>query len=451
MGLVGSQRRYVAKANGRRYDDLDKREVWELLRTIGGAILNDTYRIGKERVVKIPKDSSDPSRGIRPISLINIEDRVVQRTATEVLSRILDPLFGRNILGYRPGHGRLHALALAEQQVIKNRRNVFVVEDIRDAFTHVPLKRLLEVLAIYIPSDQVLQLLSKLLDTGKKHGIRQGGPLSPLFLNLYLHHFLDQPWRKEWPEVPMIRVADDLLIMCQSKKEAMQAWSELEALLRPANMPLKRGKDESIHNLKTGDLVNWLGFNIHKDQQGLKVQIAEKAWKRLAEHFALAHEKPDAAIRAMDTINGWIDQMGPCYRFVSRPRVYKKLVTIAAKQAFDEIPSRDAVVSRWRRAYQKWCDIRNEVKERPEVLDSIWAPPAGHSPIETSFSSRSGKTGQLGYDGDGILTPQSVAPWEEIDITAGNRPQQTIKKTSRGLVRSFDPPFGFAVVPNENT
>lgn len=69
--------------NGRRYDDLDDSEVWGLLKVMGQAIRKDTYRIGAEKVVQIPKDRSDPTRGMRPISLINIEDRVVQRAIVE--------------------------------------------------------------------------------------------------------------------------------------------------------------------------------------------------------------------------------------------------------------------------------------------------------------------------------------------------------------------------------
>ena len=360
--------------NGQRYADFDDCEVWSLLKSIGEAIRNDTYRVGDEKEVKIPKDRSDPSRGTRPISLIDIEDRVVQRAAVEILQLLLDPLFGRNVLGYRPQHGRLHALALAEQTVFQEDRYVLVVEDIKDAFTRVPLNRLLDILAIYIPSKEVLQLIDRLLDSGKRHGIRQGGPLSPLLLNLYLHHVLDVPWQKDWPTVLLIRVADDMLLVCKSQKEASQARAALEALLGPANMRLKGTPEGTISDLRKGASVRWLGFVIGKDEQELKVEIADKAWARLEEYLALAHETPDSSLRAADTIGGWIDQQGPCHPFVNRPRVYEKLAALAEKQAFDEIPTRNAIRLRWRRAYERWCELRTAVLERPEVLDSGWAP-----------------------------------------------------------------------------
>jgi hypothetical protein len=396
--------------NGHHYDDFDGPEVWELLRTVARAIRSDNYRVGAEWTVKVPKSSIDPSRGTRPISLTNIEDRVVQRAVVEVLQPLLDPLFGRNVLGYRPGHGRLHALALAEQISDVGDRYVFVVEDIKDAFTNVPVNRLLDVLAIHVPSEQVLRLMERLLDTGAKCGVRQGGPLSPLLLNIFLHHFLDEPWQKDYADVPMIRVADDLLLICRTKKEAGEARAALESLLSPANMPLKGTAKGSVSDLRKGSFVKWLGFKISKGDQALKVRIAAKAWERLEEYLMLAHEKPDASIRAVATINGWVDAVGPCYPFVPRSRVYEKMTKLAAKQAFDEIPSRAALTSRWRRAYERWCKIRDAVKERPCALDSCWAnSPTGDLSLQNPSSASEPRP---------ELAPEPIPEWGLTESTA---------------------------------
>ena len=66
-------------------------------------------------------------------------------------------------------------------------------------------------------------------------------------------------------------------------------------------------------------------------------------------------------------------------------------VTLAGNLGFDEIPSRDAVTSRWRRAHQRWCEIRDAVRERPEVLDSAWAQHAapGSSSSSTPTTEKS--------------------------------------------------------------
>ncbi len=401
--------------NGHRYEDFDQPEIWELLRTIGKAIRNGTYRVGQEWVVKVPKDRTDPSRGTRPISLINIEDRVVQRAIFEVLQLLFDPLFGRNILGFRRGHGRLHALALAEQTAIAEGRYVFVVEDIKDAFTRIPLNRLMDVLAVYVPSANMLQLLRWILDAGKKHGIRQGGPLSPLLLNLFLHDILDRPWQEKMASVPMIRVADDILLICGSLEEANQARTVLESLLGPANMSLKGAAGATIHDLRQGASAKWLGFEIRKRDQTLAVEIAAKAWQRLKEYLVLAHETPDSSLRAGATVNGWIEQMGPCYPFIRCREVYRKLVEVAKEQAFDEIPTCDAVVSRWRRAHQRWCELRDEVRNDPSILDSVWNRRTGDE--EPAENAATGGRAQFqdahpAHENVAVSGADSTLPWE---------------------------------------
>lgn len=370
--------------NRRRYADLDDAEVWELLGSMSRAIRNDTYRPGPEEHRAIPKDRGDLSRGCRTICLLNVEDRTVQRAVYDVLLPLLDPHFGRNILGFRPHRGRLHALALAERKMFGSGRYLVVAEDISNAFDRVPVQRLLDVLRKYVPSDDPLRLVRRLLDTGKNRGIRQGGPLSPLLLNLYLHHFLDEPWRRLFADVPMIRVADDILLLATSTRQMSKARTELERLLRSAGMPLK---GNPVCDLGNGSTVDWLGFQIARSEEGLVLTIPtgrrKSPWGRLEERLLLAHDKPEAPLRANATINGWIDQMGPCFRSIDRSGVYRRIVRIAAKQGFDEVPTRNAIMARWRRAYDRWCDIRRQVKEQPEILDSRWPSPPSAVPEES--------------------------------------------------------------------
>ena len=225
--------------NGHRYDDFDDNEIWELLRTISKAIRNDTYRVGAERIVNIPKDRSDRSRGTRPITLIDIEDRVVQRAVVEVLQRLLDPLFGPTSSASELGHGRLHALALAERKRWPEAVRFSDRRHPRCLHPRCPNPPFAGRARHAHPVRELLQLLGRMLGTGKKHGIRQGGPLSPLLLNLTCTMSWTEPWQKSWATVPMIRVADDMLLLCRSRNEAVRARGGLEALLTPANMPLK--------------------------------------------------------------------------------------------------------------------------------------------------------------------------------------------------------------------
>ncbi len=97
--------------NGRRYEDLDDHEVWSLLSVISKTMKCGKYRPGPTAKIKIPKDRNDASRGTRTLTLLNIEDRVVQRAIVDILQPLIDPLFGDSILGFRPGRSRVDALA----------------------------------------------------------------------------------------------------------------------------------------------------------------------------------------------------------------------------------------------------------------------------------------------------------------------------------------------------
>jgi hypothetical protein len=228
----------------------------------------------------------------------------VQRAVVLIIQPLLDPLFDAHSLGFRPGKDRLHALALAERYLVQEGRTVWVTEDLKDAFLNVPLVRLLQVVKKYLGADDVVALLGTVLGNAKTPGLRQGGPLSPLLLNLYLHHFLDRPWRKRRPDTPLIRVADDILLPCRRLKEAKQAHAALTALLTPAGMPVKLGFDKAVCRLAAGQSGDWLGFRVARAQKALVVGIAERAWERLADRIAHAHEAPQSALVAAAVIRG---------------------------------------------------------------------------------------------------------------------------------------------------
>jgi hypothetical protein len=189
----------------------------------------------------------------------------------------------------------------------------------------------------------------------------------------------------------------------------------LESLLGPANMSLKATAGATIHDLRQGASAKWLGFEISKGDQTLAVEIAANAWQRLKEYLMLAHEKPDSSLRAGATVNGWIEQMGPCYPFIRCREVYGKLAEVAKEQAFDEIPTRDAVVSRWRRAHQRWCELRDEVRNDPSVLDSVWnRSTGGEEPAVNAVVDAGAHVQEADpVDENAAVSGASViAPWE---------------------------------------
>lgn len=364
--MLSEQWQYLARhggrapgPNGRTYSDLGSQPPWPLLRMMSADLRKGTYPISPPRRFSFPKDPNDASRGTRTIHLINIEDRITQRGIVEVLQPLLDPRFGDRVFGFRPRRSHIHALAAAERIAIDQGRWYWVTEDIQSAFDRVPLGPLREVLHHYIPSAELVELTLTLVGTQRRWGIQQGGPLSPLLLNLYLHHHLDIPWHRSYPNTPLLRYADDLLLLCRTKREASCRWNQLQKLLLPAGMLIKGNAATAVtHNLDGGDPAEWLGFEIRRQNDAAMIRIADGAWDRLDGHLSRTHLEPNSPLRARLMMMGWVSQIGPCYEHCDQREFLDQLRRQAQAQGFDELPSHSALKRRWKRAWEHWIELR---------------------------------------------------------------------------------------------
>src|SRR5205085_1843950 len=133
-------------------------ERWALARVLGRAIRRGTCRPGPGRTRQEPKASGT---GFRTLTIPDSADRVAERAVVQVVQPILDPLFLDTSLGYRPGKGRLDALALARHLARKRGLRVWIAEDLKDAFDLVPQRRLLDVLRHYLPAEPVVRLVER--------------------------------------------------------------------------------------------------------------------------------------------------------------------------------------------------------------------------------------------------------------------------------------------------
>src|SRR5206468_2962521 len=133
------------------------------------------------------------------------------------------------------------------------------------------------VLRVHLPDDRLMRLLEAVVTTPSGRGIPQGGCLSPLLLNVYLHHHLDQPWARRYTDTALIRVADDLLVLCRDTAAASLAYDGLRQALSPAGMPLKGTKDTAICDLGRDQSVTWLGYHVRLHGGSLRMGITDKA------------------------------------------------------------------------------------------------------------------------------------------------------------------------------
>jgi len=187
--------------DGLTFADVPRQFVWEVLRDQRDRLRAGNYQPAPVLERRIPKGPDQ----FRTLELPTVVDRTIGKAVLQTIQPFLNPGFDPNSFGSRPGRDRRHALARAEAIAASGNRWVLIVQDVKDAFPSVPRGRLQDILRRKLPEDLV-QLIMQLADNNKTRGIPQGQPLGPLLLNVYLDHFLDQPWRRLHPSIPIIRV-----------------------------------------------------------------------------------------------------------------------------------------------------------------------------------------------------------------------------------------------------
>ena len=205
------------------------------------------YRPGRLRKVRIKK----PNGSHRKLRIPPIRDRVAQAAAALVLGKKLDPLMSEQSFAYRPG--RSVDMAVHQVRDLMASGHVWIVDlDIKKYFDRIPHQRLLMELAIWANDERFLMLAGRWLRSfcfwrsvlWSGRGVAQGSPLSPLLANLYLHP-VDRILVAA--KLHAIRYADDILLLCETQKQAEQARDFLESLIIGRGLSINRSKSRIIH------------------------------------------------------------------------------------------------------------------------------------------------------------------------------------------------------------
>jgi len=241
-GAAGVDKESIEMFEGKLSDNLYK--LWNRL-------CSGSYFPPPVKGVPIPKKSG----GVRMLGVPTVADRVAQTVVKLVLEPVLEPLFHRNSYGYRPGRSALDAVALVRR---RSWEYDWVVEyDIKGLFDNIDHELLLRALRKHCQTPWVLLYIERWLKAPMKgedgklvardRGTPQGGVVSPLLANLFLHYALDVWLTRNMRSVRFCRYADDGVIHCKSGEQAMLVMRRVKARLRECGLEMHPEKSRIVY------------------------------------------------------------------------------------------------------------------------------------------------------------------------------------------------------------
>jgi RNA-directed DNA polymerase len=228
----------AAGVDGQTATDYE-RDLKGNLRSLRDRAKSGTYRAPPVRRVHIPKGGSKTET--RPIGIPTLEDKVLQRAVAMLLEPIYEQDFYDCSYGFRPGRGAHQALQALWDQTMASRGGWIVEVDIRKFFDTLDHRHLRELLGRRVRDGVLTRLIGKWLNAGvmeegsvsyPEAGSPQGGVISPILSNIYLHYVLDEWFEREVKprlkgRAHLIRYADDFVIGLTDEEDARRVMAVL--------------------------------------------------------------------------------------------------------------------------------------------------------------------------------------------------------------------------------
>ena len=364
-------------------------DLKEHLQDLSARLRRGAYRAKPVKRVYIPK----PDGRQRPIGIPVLEDKIVQRSATEVLSAVYETDFKGFSYGFRPGRSAHHALNALSVGITRKKVSWVLDADIRGFFDTIDHGWLMKFVEHRIADQRVLRHVKKWLNAGvledgqrkrMDEGAPQGGSISPLLANLYLHYAFDL-WADHWRQtqasgdVIIVRYADDFVVGFQNRSDAERFREELRERLRKFNLELHADKTRLIEFGRYADerrarrgkgkpeTFDYLGFThiCGKTRKGYFMVLRQTIRKRRAAKLAEIRDQLRRRLHwPVWEVGQWLRSvLHGYYRYYAVPRNYPAL-----KAFYSE------VVRLWYRSLRRRSQKARITWKRMSIFVKRWLP-----------------------------------------------------------------------------